>query len=74
MLRVICIADDSMMIHFPRKRCISISITRAIRMRDREDEKFGSLKYFEVCNIHKKEPWAQWIRFINLIGTIIYLK
>jgi hypothetical protein len=71
MLSFICVAGDNVMIHFLRKRCLSISTTHEIWMRDRGAKKFGSLKYFEVRDIHKKEPWAQWIRFINLIDTVI---
>jgi hypothetical protein len=37
------------------KRCLSISTTRAIRMRDQGAEKFGSLKDFEVCGVLEKE-------------------
>jgi hypothetical protein len=59
------------MIHFPRKRCISVSTTRAIRTRDRGVEKFGSLKDFEVHGVYKKEHWAQRIRSINPIDTVI---
>jgi hypothetical protein len=59
--------DDSLL----KKKCLSFSSTRAIRMRDQGAEKFRSLKDFEVCVIHKKEPWAQRIRFINLIGMVI---
>jgi hypothetical protein len=43
-------------------------------MWDRGAKKFGSLKDFEVCGIHKKEPWAQRIKYINPIGTIIFPK
>jgi hypothetical protein len=55
-LSFIYIVDDSMMIRFPRKRYIFISTTHAIRMWNREAKKFGSLKYFEVCGVPKKEP------------------
>jgi hypothetical protein len=44
----ICASGDRVMIHFPRKRCISVSPTRAIRMRDCGAEKWESLKDFEV--------------------------
>jgi hypothetical protein len=73
-LSFICTVGNHMTIHFPRKRCISVSITHTIRTRDRGAKKFGSLKDFEVRGVHKNEPWAQWIRFINLIGTVIYPK
>jgi hypothetical protein len=63
-----------MMIHFSRKRCLSVSTTRAIQTRDQGDKKFRSLKDFEVRDVHKKEPWAQQIRFINPIGTVICSK
>jgi hypothetical protein len=56
MLNFIYVASDSVMIHFLRKRCISVSTTRAIRTRDRGAEKFGSLKHFEVHDILEKEP------------------
>jgi hypothetical protein len=56
MLSFICAAGDRVMIHFPRERCLSILTTRAIRTRDRGAEKFGSLKDFEVCDVHRKEP------------------
>jgi hypothetical protein len=59
------------MIHFLRKICISVSTTHAIRMWDRGAKKFRSLKDFEVCGIHKKEPWAQRRKYINPIGTVI---
>jgi hypothetical protein len=42
--------DDS----FPQKRCLSVSTTRAIRTRNQEAEKFGSLKYFEVHIVQEK--------------------
>jgi hypothetical protein len=45
-----------MMIHFVRKRCISVSTTSAIRTWDRGAEKFRSLKDFEVRSIQEKEP------------------
>jgi hypothetical protein len=45
------------MIHFPRKRYLSVSTTLAIWTRDRGAKKLGNLKDFEVCVIHKKEPW-----------------
>jgi hypothetical protein len=50
-LSFICVAGDSVMTRFPRKRCPSISTARAIRTQDQEAEKFGSLKYFKVCSI-----------------------
>jgi hypothetical protein len=53
-LSFICAAGGSMMIHFPRKRCISISTTRAIRTWYQGAKKFESLKDFEVCNIQEK--------------------
>jgi hypothetical protein len=40
-------------------------------MWDRGAEKFGSLKDFEACGVHKNKPWDKWIRSINLIGTVI---
>jgi hypothetical protein len=57
--------------HFQRKRCLSVLTTCAIRTRDQGTKKFGSLKDFKVHGIHKKEPWAQRIRFINLISMVI---
>jgi hypothetical protein len=51
----ICAAGHSVTIHFPRKRCLSISTTCVIQMQDRGAKKFGSLKDFDVCGIHKKE-------------------
>jgi hypothetical protein len=51
MLSFICIAGDSMTIRFPRKRCLSVSTTRAIRTWNREAKKFGSLKYFDVHSV-----------------------
>jgi hypothetical protein len=57
--------------HFPRKRCLFVSTTRAICAQDRGAKKFESLKDFEVRDVHKNEPLAQRIRFINLTGTII---
>jgi hypothetical protein len=44
------------MIHFLRKRCLSVSTTRAIRTRGQETKKFRSLKYFEVRSVPEKEP------------------
>jgi hypothetical protein len=38
-----------------RKRCLSISTTRAIQMWDQGAEKFGSLKDFDVCGVLEKE-------------------
>jgi hypothetical protein len=38
---------DSMMIHFPSKRYLFVSTTRAIRSWDWEAKKVESLKYFE---------------------------
>jgi hypothetical protein len=49
-------ADDSVMIRFPRKRCLSVSTTHTIRTWDRGAKKFRSLKDFEVCDVLKKEP------------------
>jgi hypothetical protein len=46
---------DSVMICFPRKRCIYVSTTHTIRTWDRGAENFGSLKYFEVRDILDKE-------------------
>jgi hypothetical protein len=48
----ICLAGNSVMIHFPRKRYLSISTTCAIRTWDRGAKKFGSLKDFEVHCCH----------------------
>jgi hypothetical protein len=59
------------MIHFPRKRCLFISTTSAIRTRDQGDEKFGSLKDFEVHDILEKEPRSKWTKYINLISMVI---
>jgi hypothetical protein len=59
MLSFICAADDSVMIHFLRKRCLSVSTTRTIWTRDQGAKKFGSLKDFDICGIHRKEPWSQ---------------
>jgi hypothetical protein len=56
-LSFIRVAGDSVMIHFPRKKYISISTTYAICAWDREAKKFGSLKYFEACGVDEKEPW-----------------
>jgi hypothetical protein len=44
------------MIHFPRKRCLSVSTICTIWMRDRGFEKFGSSKDFDVRDILNKEP------------------
>jgi hypothetical protein len=55
-LSFIYAAGDSETICFLRKRCISVSTTRTIRTRDREAEKFESLKYFKVHSIQEKEP------------------
>jgi hypothetical protein len=41
-------------------------------MRDRGGEKFESLKDFDFCDVHKKEPCDKWIRSINLIGMVIF--
>jgi hypothetical protein len=43
------------MIHFPRKRYLSVSTTRAIWTWDRGAKRFGSLKDFEVHNILEKK-------------------
>jgi hypothetical protein len=54
----ICAANDSVEIRFPRKKgYLSVSTARGIRKRDREAKKFGSLKYFEVCDVQGKESW-----------------
>jgi hypothetical protein len=51
-------ANDSVMIRFPRKkRYLSVSTARGIRKRDREAERFGSLKYFEVRSVRGKEAY-----------------
>jgi hypothetical protein len=73
-LSFVWVVGDSVMIHFLRKRCLSVLTTHAIRTWDRGAKKFGSLKDFEVRGIHKKEPWAQRIRFISPIGMVICLK
>jgi hypothetical protein len=49
--------SDSVMIHFYRKRCLSVLTTRVVWTWDRGTEKIGSLKYFEVCGVLYKEPW-----------------
>jgi hypothetical protein len=55
---LICAANDSVEIRFPRKKGYLFVLTaRGIRERDREAEKFGSLKYFEVRGVQGKEPW-----------------
>jgi hypothetical protein len=51
-----CATCDSVTICFSRKRCLSVSTTRAIRPWDRGAEKIGSLKYFEIHGIQEKEP------------------
>jgi hypothetical protein len=48
--------------------------TRAIRTQDRGAKKFESLKDFDVCDVHKKEPWAQRKRSSNPIGKVICRK
>jgi hypothetical protein len=55
-INFICALGHSVMICFPRKRCLSISTTRTIRMRDRGAKKLGGLKFFEVRGVLKKEP------------------
>jgi hypothetical protein len=55
-LSFICIVGDSVMIHFPRKRCLFVSTTRAIRTWNQEAKKFKSLNYFDVHSIQEKEP------------------
>jgi hypothetical protein len=47
---------DSVMIHFPRKRSLSVSTTCAIWPQNREAKKIGSLKYFEIYGVYEKEP------------------
>jgi hypothetical protein len=59
------------MVHFPRKRCLFVSTAHAIRARHRGAKKFGSLKDFDVCGVHKKESWDKQTRSINPIGTAI---
>jgi hypothetical protein len=49
-------ANDNVMIHFPKKRCLSVLTTCTIRMRHRGVKKFGSSKDFDVCGILEKEP------------------
>jgi hypothetical protein len=49
-------AGDSATIHFPKKRCLSVSTARIIQMRDRVAKKFGSSKDFEVHGVLEKEP------------------
>jgi hypothetical protein len=49
---LICASNDSVVIRFPRKKgYLSVSTARGIRKRDREAEKFRSLKYFEVRSV-----------------------
>jgi hypothetical protein len=74
MLSFICTPSGSVMIHFSKKICLSVSTTRAIRTQDRGAKKFRTLKDFEVCGVRKKEPWDKRIRSINPIGTVICLK
>jgi hypothetical protein len=52
---IIGMTGSSMMIHFLRKRCLSISTSRVIRTWDKGSEKFRSLKDFEVCGVLEKE-------------------
>jgi hypothetical protein len=47
----ICAAGDSVMIHFLRKRCLSVSTIHTIWTRDRGAKKFGSSKDFEVRSV-----------------------
>jgi hypothetical protein len=74
MLSFICTSGDSVTIHFPRKRCLSVLTTCAIWRWDQGAKKFGSLKDFDVRGFDKKELWDKWIRSINLICTVICLK
>jgi hypothetical protein len=48
-------AGDSVVIDFLRKKCLSVSTTRAIRTWDRGAERFRSLKDFEVHDVLEKE-------------------
>ncbi len=60
--------DDS----FPeKKRYLSVSTAREIRKRDREAEKFESLKYFGVRGVQGKEHWFDKKIIIRTIGTVI---
>jgi hypothetical protein len=52
------VAGNSVTIYFPRKKSLSLSTTRMIRSQDREAEKVGNLKYFDVCGVQEKEPWV----------------
>jgi hypothetical protein len=64
----ICVAGDSVMIHFPRKRYLFVSTTRAIRTRDRGAEKFGGLKDFEVRGIRHYVRTLKWRRTLTKKG------
>jgi hypothetical protein len=67
----ICVPGNSVMIHFPRKRCLSVSTTRAIRSRDREAKKVGSLKYFGVHSVQEKELGIHdWTHQVNRHGHL----
>jgi hypothetical protein len=72
-LSFICVAVDSVMIHFPRKRCLSVSTTHEIRARDRGAKKFGSLKYFESVASTRRNLENR-MGSIKPIGTVIYPK
>jgi hypothetical protein len=54
------------MIHFPRKRFLSVSTTHVIRPQDCGAEKAGSLKYFEVCSVQEKELPVSGTMYIKL--------
>jgi hypothetical protein len=45
------VAGDSVIISFPKKRCLSVPTTRAIQPWNREAKKVRTLKYFEVRGI-----------------------
>jgi hypothetical protein len=65
----------NVMIHFSRKRFILVLTNCAIRLRDCEAEKVGSLKYFETCGVQKKEFWSMdqyGSVFINPFGVDIH--
>jgi hypothetical protein len=51
----ICVTDDCVTIHFPRKRYLSVLITHTIHVQDRGAKFFESLKDFEICGVLTKE-------------------
>jgi hypothetical protein len=67
----ICATGNSVMIHFPRKRCLYVSTTRAIQTQDQGAKKLGGLKKFVVHSVLKKEPRFDEPKLIYLIGTVI---